>query len=465
MTVIAQADTFFGAESLQDPYPLYERMCAAGPVHRIAGSAFYAICGWDAVNDVIARPRDFSSNLTATMTYTAEGTVRAFEMDALDGPTHVLATADDPAHALHRKLVVRQLASRRIRAIEQFVTGTADRLWRQGQRDGHIEWMGAMANRLPMMVVAELIGVPTADAAQLMKWGYAATQTLEGLVGEEQLAAAGIAVMELGGYIDEQLRLATAEPRDNLLGELAMACASGELDSFGAQAIMMILVAAGGESTASLLGSAAWILANRPDIQQRVRENPSLLPAFIEETLRYEPPFRGHYRHVRNDTVLAGVELPAGSHLLLLLWGAANRDPAISSDPASSCSIAPKPRGTSVLARVHTSASGRRWPASRPPSCCGCCWNGPRRSSRPTWGGGCPACWCVVWSDSSWPSADRGYLPGGSWRGPSGERSSRGPSRSVSSGGSCPSAGPSGRPSASLPRSRSEECRPTCAAG
>jgi len=75
------------------------------------------------------------------------------------------------------------------------------------------------------------------------------------------------------------------------------------------------------------LGSAAWILATKPHVQQQIREHPDLLGAFIEETLRYEPPFRGHYRHVRRDTTLAGVHLPAGSHLLLL-WGAANHDPA-----------------------------------------------------------------------------------------------------------------------------------------
>jgi cytochrome P450 len=68
-------------------------------------------------------------------------------------------------------------------------------------------------------------------------------------------------------------------------------------------------------------------LATRPDIQQQVRENPELLGAFIDETLRYEPPFRGHYRHVAVDTALCGAELRAGSRLLLL-WGAANRDPA-----------------------------------------------------------------------------------------------------------------------------------------
>jgi cytochrome P450 len=325
--VLADAEEFFGAESLQDPYPLYERMRAAGPVHRIGGSEFYAVCGWDAVNDAIGRPNDFSSNLTATMTYTADGAVEPFEMDPLGGPTHVLATADDPAHAIHRKLAARQLAARRIRVMEQFAADAAERLWAESLRDGRIEWMGAVANRLPMMVVARLIGVPDTDTAQLVKWGYAATQLLEGLVSAEQLAAAGVAVMELAGYISEQFDRAAAAPRDNLLGEFATACASGEVDTVTAQAMMVIFFAAGGESTASLLGSAAWILANRPDIQQQVRENPELLTAFIEETLRYEPPFRGHYRHVRNDTTLAGVDLPANSHLLLL-WGAANRDPA-----------------------------------------------------------------------------------------------------------------------------------------
>jgi cytochrome P450 len=89
---------------------------------------------------------------------------------------------------------------------------------------------------------------------------------------------------------------------------------------------MLTLFSAAGESTASLLGSAAWILADRPAIQQQVRENPELLGTFIEEVLRFESPFRGHYRHVLRDTTLAGIDLPANSHLLLM-WGAANRDP------------------------------------------------------------------------------------------------------------------------------------------
>jgi cytochrome P450 len=317
----------FDSQCIQDPYPLYERMLAAGPVHRIGDSEFYAVCSWDAINDAIARPEDFSSNLTATMMYRPDGTVAAFEVGELGGQTQALATADDPAHAVHRKALIPQLAAKRIRAFEPFIAATADQLWNANMHDGHIEWMSAMANRLPMMIVGRIIGVPDADIDQLVRWGYAATQVVEGLVNQEQLTAAGISVMELGGYITDQFRQAAANPQDNLLGDLATACASGELADLTAVAMMITLFSAGGESTASLIGSAAWVLATGPDIQQQVRDQPALLGAFIEEVLRYEPPFRGHYRHVVNDTNLCGVNLRGGSRLLLL-WGAANRDPA-----------------------------------------------------------------------------------------------------------------------------------------
>jgi cytochrome P450 len=112
-----------------------------------------------------------------------------------------------------------------------------------------------------------------------------------------------------------------------LIGDLAARCATGELEQIPALGMMLTLFSAAGESTASLLGSAAWILGTQPGVQRQLRANPEVLGAFIEEVLRYEPPFRGHYRHVRRDTELAGVPVPAGSRLLLM-WGAANRDSA-----------------------------------------------------------------------------------------------------------------------------------------
>jgi len=318
---------------IQDPHPLYARMHEAGHVHRIGESSFYAVSSWDAVNEAVARPDDFSSNLTATMMYQPPDTINAFPVGELGSEIQALATADEPTHAFHRKLLLPQLAVKRIRAFEPFIDETATTLWATNADGGAIEWMSAMANRLPMMIVGRIIGVPDTDIDKIIQWGYSATQVVEGLVTPAQLESAGIAVMELSTYVLEQFGQAAAEPRDNLLGDLAAACAAGDLSDIAALSMMITLFSAGGESTASLIGSAAYLLATNPDVQRRLRDRPDLLGAFLEEVLRYEPPFRGHYRHVVNDTDLFGVELHAGSRLLLL-WGAANRDPSHFDDAA-----------------------------------------------------------------------------------------------------------------------------------
>jgi cytochrome P450 family 144 len=327
MTVVDDPTRFFSAAALQDPYPLYDRMRAEAPVHRIGASEFYAVCGWNAVLEAVERVDDFSSNLTATMVYHDDGAVTPFDMIPAGDPGHALATADDPVHALHRKILLPHLSAKRVQIIEDFATATADRLWEENLQDGQIEWMSAMANRLPMMVVARLLGLPDDDVDELIRLAYAATTLLDGVVTTDQLQAAGMAALELSGYVLEHFENASASGEHGLIADMAERYASGALEQTPAMGMMITLFSAAGESTAALLGSAAWILTDRPEIQREVRENPELLGVFIEEALRFESPFRGHYRHVLRDTSLAGIELPAGSHLLLM-WGAANRDPA-----------------------------------------------------------------------------------------------------------------------------------------
>lgn len=317
----------FHDEFLQDPHPLYARMHAEAPVHRVGDSDFYAVCGWDAITEAVARPGDFSSNLTGAMRHQVDGTVRLLPLDTLGSPTQALATADDPAHAAHRKLLVPHLAAKRVRALETFAEHTMHALWQQMPAGAPVEWMAAVADRLPMTVVCKLIGVPAEDVDRIAAWAYASTQILEGRVDEHTLTAAGTAALELAGYIADKLGRTSLDPGENLLGCIATACAAGELNDLTAQVMLVTLFSAGGESTAALIGSATQIIATRPDVQQRLRADPGLIPAFLEEVLRFEPPFRGHYRHVVRDCALAGQELTAGSRLLLL-WGAANRDPA-----------------------------------------------------------------------------------------------------------------------------------------
>lgn len=326
MTAVIDPAEFFSEAVIQDPYPLYARLREDGGLHRVGDSVFHLASSWATVTDVAGRPEVFSSNMTATMTYTPTGGLSRFPMDGVGGPTHILVTADDPVHAAHRKLLVGHFTARRVRSLEPLIRRTFDELFETAVSGGRIEWMAAVANRLPMLIVADLIGVPAADADQLAQWGYASTQLLDGLMSKAELEASMAAIGRLSGYIVDRLRDAAADPGDDLLGVLATACAQGSLDPLTAQLILVSLFSAGGESTASLLGTAVTVLAADAGLQQRLRDEPALLGTFVEEVLRLEPPFRAHYRHVLRDTELAGAVLPADS-LVLLLWGAANRDP------------------------------------------------------------------------------------------------------------------------------------------
>lgn len=344
MTNALDAIDLFEPGLLDDPYPLYARLRTDAPVYRVPGTDFFLVSRWDLVVEATGRTADFSSNLTGVLVRRPDGSAAVFGLDDRHDAVHVLATGDDPDHPRHRKLVLPALVAKRIRALEPMIAATVDRLWENGFDGDRIEWMSAVGDRLPMTVVAGLIGLPDSDVAQLMNWGYTSAELLAGVVSTERLGAVLTASVELAGYLYEKFAIACAAPQDDLLGDLARACAAGDLSREVAVLILVQLVGAGGESTAGLLGNAARLLATDQSVQDRVRAEPSLLEPFLEETLRLESPFRAHHRHVVATTELGGVELPAGSHLLLL-WGAANRDPAVFAEPDEIRLNRPAPRG------------------------------------------------------------------------------------------------------------------------
>ncbi len=324
-------DELFDPQVLEDPYPFYRRLRETAPVWPVGDSGFYFVSRWDLVVEATERAEDFSSNLTAALMKSAEGLTVA-PMGPPADPTHVLATGDDPVHHAHRRLVLPTLVARRITALEPVMAQTGSRLWERGVSGGGIDWMAAMGDALPMTMVARLIGLPVGDVPQLVQWGYSSTEMLGGLNTPQRQAQVVTDTMYLVLYLREHLEKELAAPGGDLLGYLAQACNRGDISLDIGVMILVQLVGAGGESTAGLMGNAVRILGENPRLQQHIRENRALLPTFLEEALRLQSPFRGHHRHVLTDTTLGGVQLPAGSHLTLL-WGAANRDPAIFEDP------------------------------------------------------------------------------------------------------------------------------------
>lgn len=322
----------FAAEHLDDPYGLYGKLRAHAPVYRVPGTDFHLVSSRELVTEALARPEDFSSNLTGVLVQRPDGPPVTFDMDGGGRAVHVLATADDPAHTVHRKLVLATLA-KRIRTLGPTVRALVDELWDAGLgSDDSFEWAADMADKLPLALVASLVGLPRHDVPQLLAWAYDSTELLGGVVTGDRLGELVTSAAELAGYLHTEFTAAKRDPQTDLLGVLAHACNEGALTDAVAVLILVQLVGAGGESTAGLIANGARILAADPALQDRLRRDPSLIDPFLDEALRLESPFRGHHRHVVADTALGGVRLPAGSHVLLL-WGAANRDPSAFENP------------------------------------------------------------------------------------------------------------------------------------
>ena len=162
---------------------------------------------------------------------------------------------------------------------------------------------------------------------------WRAGKLIGGFVNDSDVPGLQAKVVEFGPAIEAfNAAYASASPDPStVIGLCARARAAGVLDDLEVFGILATLLAAGGESTSSLLGTGARMLAEDPELQGRLRSNPALIGAFVEEACRVEPPFRGHYRRVVTRTTLGEVTLPAGSRLVFA-WPAANRDRALGGD-------------------------------------------------------------------------------------------------------------------------------------
>ncbi|GAC51489.1 putative cytochrome P450 [Gordonia amicalis NBRC 100051 = JCM 11271] len=316
--------------ALDDPAFL-SRFHSGFPVQRIGDSPFFAVGSWELIADVVRRPQEFSSNLTATMVCHEDGSVSEFPVAGLGDAMHVLATADGPRHRLHRSLVMPSLTPARIRALEPYVAEVVDTAWTEGLNENTIDWTTAVAQRVPITVVTELLGLSHDDVGDLAHWAGATNVLIDGVITPGQLTTATTAVAELTAYLGDALDRARDDdragtPGRGVLADIASAVSREDLDRPSAVMILLQLVAAGSDSTVSLLTSAVRMLTQHADVAARLRREPGLIPAFIEETLRLDSPFRGHFRHVVSDTTLGDTHLAAGSHVYLM-WRAANRDP------------------------------------------------------------------------------------------------------------------------------------------
>jgi cytochrome P450 len=325
------AEPLFDPQVVEEPYAYYRTLRETDAVHAIEGTGTWLVTSSSLIQEVVAQPEIFSSNTNHFLQVDPDGTaslrdIVGEELADVEGLA-LLATADPPDHGRQRKVLTRLLSTSSVARLESEMRALVDTALEPHLAAGQVEWMSEIAEPLPALMLARILGLPDETAPFLKDLGYASVEQISGFATEERCQQIRERLFDLGPVGDAygQARLGEGPGPDTVIGACAQAVATGDLNEIEALGMLVLIISAGSESTTSLLGTGARILAQDEKLQQRLREEPMLIATFVEEACRIDPPFRGHYRRATRDTVLGGVNIPADARLLLA-WPAANRD-------------------------------------------------------------------------------------------------------------------------------------------
>ncbi|AUX42857.1 cytochrome P450 [Sorangium cellulosum] len=306
-----------------NPYPYYAELRRSAPVCQVDPGGIWAVSRYDDVALVLKNAELFS----------AKGGRIALLPPWLDRNPMVdsILLMDPPEHTKARAIVSRAFSTRVIPRIEPLLRAAGRGFVERLTPGCELDFCAELAVPIPATAIADLLGLDPALRAHFKRW----TAAFVAIAAATPEMREGIrtTIVELEQYLREVIAARRAAPRDDLVSELLAARIDGvaltepEIVSF-----LFLLLAAGFETTTHLLNAAMKIFTDHPEVYARVRADPALVPAFIEEVLRFEPSAHIAIRHVKADVEIRGVKLPAGT-LVAALISSANRDEQVFPDP------------------------------------------------------------------------------------------------------------------------------------
>lgn len=292
---------------IANPFPYYQLLHSDAPVHRVEKHGFYVISRYD---DVVSAAQD-SDRFSTTW---GPGPQR------VESPVASILQSDPPQHTRLRSIISKAFTPRAVRAceplVEECVRERLDAILAVGEAD----WIDSFSIPIPVVVIAEMLGVPREDQGLFRKWSDDIVGAIAGRVDPRESQRA------FNAYFSAVIEARQSEPRDDVISKLLQPNAGGEqLTVPEVLSFCLSLLVAGNETTTGLIGNLFFELAKRPEDWQRLRDEPSLVASAIEESLRFDAPNQGLFRHTLEEVELHGVTIPAGQKVLLL-FGAAGRD-------------------------------------------------------------------------------------------------------------------------------------------
>jgi cytochrome P450 len=309
----------FAVETQDDPYPIYRYLLEECPVYHNPDRDFWAL----------SRFQDVKSAFQDWRTFSSAGGVTVDELLALTGPGFL--TMDPPRHEHLRDIVKRFFEPRRVAALAPRIEEMVEHLLSGIAGRGEVDIAAELAKKLPVLVICEVMGLPTGDHVQLKAWADAILERVPGDDATPPEAREAAAAMR--AYLTEQIGYRRNHDRDDALGALLSAHDKSGVPSFEELiGTSMLLFEAGNSTTTSLIANGLLVLAGHPVQRAWLAEHLDDVAPAVEELLRYESPVQNMGRTATRPVSLHGAEIPAGARVLLLI-GAANRDPRVWSQP------------------------------------------------------------------------------------------------------------------------------------
>ena len=326
----------FSPQTFENPYPLYAELRANAPVVESEPFGWWVLTRYEDVVYVLKNPDIFSSAVEmAEIRRFLEGERLAKALPLGESRTS-LVRMDPPDHTRLRKLLTGAFTPKAIARLEPRINAIVRESVDHILEKGSFDMMEELAIPLPVTIIAEMLGVDPARRDDFKRWSNATitSQAMAGLplseAEEERLIQSRL---EFAAYFRQMIDERRKKPREDLISDLVRAEVESEtLTAEEVFAMVILLLIAGNETTTNLIGNGTLMLLEHPEAERQLRENPSLIPAFLEEVLRFEGPVRFLVREATRDVTIAGVDIAAGEKVVTML-DAANRDPAQFADP------------------------------------------------------------------------------------------------------------------------------------
>ena len=333
----------------QCPYDVYKKLRRAAPLYKLPSTGFHLVTEYELAREIIRAPDAFPSSVSP-MALSDDGIapeiVAIYESQGWL-PLTSCSTSDPPYHSRVRGFLEKLFTAEWVRAATPMIDKIAETLLDELEGQTEVEFVRAFAHPLPMMVIADLLGVPQSDIGQFKIWSDAIVEPFSMMASRERRIECAQLVVEMQSYFADMVAERQRRPRDDLISE-AIAYRDTNDVAFTMQELMTIitidLLASGNETTTAAIGSGLKLLVEDSLALADIVAQPTLIPRLAEEILRLESPAQGMFRRCAKDSVLHGVSLSEGD-LLNIRFGAANRDERQFANPDHIDLHRPKPGG------------------------------------------------------------------------------------------------------------------------